>query len=116
MKKLLYLLLVFLFFTLACIAQNKNNTSDQVCLSVKTANECVTYNFDNLKDLEENMELVQDEIVKNLEETTSFPLIIELKTVASTLKSVITSATSPRTTVATAIKSLSTSLQKELSQ
>jgi hypothetical protein len=116
MQKQLYLLLVFLSFTLACSAQNKDNTSDQVSLIVKNDNECVTYNFGNLKDLEENLELVQDEIVKNLEETTSFPLIIELKTVASALKSAITSATSPRTTVATAIKSLFTSLQKELSQ
>lgn len=112
MKKLLNFLLLFLSLPLVCIAQNKSNTSYQVSLSVKTDNECVTYNFDTLKNLEENLELLLDEIVKNLEETTSFPLIIELKTDASILKSEISITTSPKATIDTVIYSLCSSLQK----
>ena len=116
MKKLWYLLLVFLVATFECMAQNKSNAAEQVSLSVKTDHECVTYNFGTVKDLEENLELLLDEIVKTIEETASSPLVIELKTVTSVSKSVITGSTNPRPTVATAIKNLFASLQKDLSQ
>ena len=40
---------------------------DPVSLSFKTDTESITYNFDTIKDLDENLELLLDEIIKNMD-------------------------------------------------
>jgi len=115
-KKLLYLLLAFQSITLACPAQNKSPMGDPVSLSFKTDTESITYNFDTIKDLEENLELLLNEIVNNMDETVSFPVVIEVKTCTSLTKTELTSTINSRTITETAIKNLYAPLQKDLSQ
>jgi hypothetical protein len=56
LKKNYYI--VFLLISIACIAQKQ----EQGCLTVKAESETVIYNFDSIKDLEENMDSLLNEI------------------------------------------------------
>jgi hypothetical protein len=116
-KILLFHFLVFLFFTHSSSAQKKSDASDLVSVSVTTENDTVTYNFATIKNLEENLDPLLNEIITNSDEKVLPTITVKVKIILPEITTtVITSTTGPRTTMVTTIKKICFLLLKGISE
>ena len=111
MKKNYYI--VFLLISIACIAQKQ----EQGCLTVKAELETVKYNFDSIKDLEENMDSLLNEIDNTNDGLVNLTIEIQLKIKDQEVSTeLLASSTGPKKTITAAVKKLCHALLTGVSQ
>jgi len=115
-KKRHLILLVFTSLSMGSFAQKENQKMEHGSLSVKAAAETVTYNFDSLNDLKENVDSILDEIITNSNETSPLTIEIQINLVITDASiTFMASTTAPKSTIPATFKKLCLSLIKGVS-